>query len=128
MKKQQGMTLIGSLMTMIVIVMALILVMRIVPVVIEHYTIVSSIKALSDTPVADSDPVSAAAALKNSLTKRLDVNDVNDLKDNQISITPDGEHKYKVRLKYQVIKSLMFNMSLLFDYDDTIEVTVSSEN
>ena len=128
MKKQQGMTLIGSLMTMIVIVMAVVLVMRIVPVVIEHYTIVSSIKNLSDTPVADSDPVSAVAALKNSLMKRLDINEVNDLKDNQISITPDGEHKYKVRLKYQVIKPLMFNMNLLFDYDDTIEVTVSSEN
>jgi hypothetical protein len=130
MKNQKGMTLIGMLMTVALLVMVGITIMRIVPVYMENYSIVNSIKSLNSTPIASlsGDPLADIAVLKRSLNKRLDINGIEDLKDNQILMSPDGEHKFKAHLKYQVIRSLVYNMSLLFDFDETYEVVAGSEN
>jgi hypothetical protein len=130
MRKQQGMTLIGMLLTMAVVVMAAIVVMRIVPVVIQHYTIVTAIKSLAETPAATltGDPVADISTLRISLTKRLDINGLEDLKPEELTIVPDGEHQYKAHLKYTVIRPLVYNVSLLFHFDRNIEVVVGSEN
>lgn len=130
MQKQKGMTLIGMLFTVVVVVMAGIVVMRIIPVYLQHYSIVQSIKALSSTPISTltGDPLSDVGVLRRSLTKRLDINGVEDLKEDQLSITPSGTNKFTVKLKYQVIRPLVYNMSLLFDFNETQEVTAGSEN
>lgn len=129
MQKQQGMTLIGMLLTMAVVVLAAVVVMRIVPVVIQHYSIVTSIKSLAQTPASSltGDPVSDVAVLRDSLSKRLDINGLEDLKPDELVITPDGANKFKIQLKYQVIRPLVYNMSLLFNFNSTIEVVVGSE-
>lgn len=130
MKNQKGMTLIGMLMTVALLVMVGIIIMRIVPVYMENYSIVNSIKSLNTTPIASlsGDPLADIAVLKRSLNKRLDINSIDDLKDNQILMSPDGEHKFKAHLKYQVVRPLVYNMSLLFDFDETYEVVAGSEN
>lgn len=130
MRKQQGMTLIGMLLTMAIVVMAAVVVMRIVPVMIQHYSIVSAIKSLNQTPASSltGDPISDTGYLRSSLSKRLDINGLDELKENELVIVPDGEKKFKARLKYQVVKPLVLNVSLLFDFNDTIEVVVGSEN
>ena len=130
MQKQQGMTLIGMLFTVAVVVMAAIIVMRIVPVYLQHYTIVQSIKTLRTVPLDSltGDPVTDVAVMKGDLDKRLNVNSVDDLKENDIIITPKEEHKFQVILKYRVIRPLGFNISLLFDFNDTYEVVAGSEN
>ena len=130
MHKQKGMTLIGMLLTMVVVVLAAIVVMRIVPVVIQHYAIVSSIKSLNQTPISSltGDPMTDVSSLRASLTKRLDINGLDDLKPEELIIYPNGEHKYKVKLKYKVIRPLVYNVSLLFNFDQTIEVVAGSEN
>lgn len=130
MRKQQGMTLIGMLFTVIVVVMAAIVVMRVVPVYLQHYTIVQSIKGLNSTPASTltGDSYTDIDTLRKSLTKRFDINGVDDLKNDQLVISPDGPNKFKVQLKYQVVKPLVYNMSLLVDFDDTYEVVAGSEN
>ena len=130
MQKQKGMTLIGMLFTVIVVVMAAIVVMRVVPVYLQHYTIVQSIKGLNSTPASTltGDSYTDIDTLRKSLTKRFDINGVDDLKNNQLIISPDGPNKFKVQLKYQVVKPLVYNMSLLVDFDDTYEVVAGSEN
>lgn len=130
MHNQKGITLIGMLLTAIVVICAGVLIMRVVPVYLEHYSIVQSIKDLSST--ADSsltgDSTNDAMALRRSLTKRLDINGINDLNDDELSITPSEENKYTVKLKYQVTRPLVYNISLLFQFDDVIEVKTHSEN
>ncbi|KTD51277.1 DUF4845 domain-containing protein [Legionella quateirensis] len=130
MQKQKGMTLIGMLFTVIVVVMAAIVVMRVVPVYIQHYSIVQSIKGLNSTPASTltGDSYTDIDTLRKSLTKRFDINGVDDLKNDQLVISPDGPNKFKVKLKYQVVKPLVYNMSLLVDFDDTYEVVAGSEN
>lgn len=129
MKKQQGMTLIGMLLTMAVVVLAAIVVMRIVPVVIQHYSIINSIKSLDQTPASSltGDPATDVQLLQDSLSKRFDINGLQDLKPEELIITPDGANKFKIQLKYQVTRPLVYNVSLLFDFNRTIEVVVGSE-
>jgi len=129
MQKQQGMTLIGMLLTMAVVVLAAIVVMRIVPVVIQHYSIINSIKSLDQTPASSltGDPATDVQLLQDSLSKRFDINGLQDLKPEELIITPDGANKFKIQLKYQVTRPLVYNVSLLFDFDRTIEVVVGSE-
>ncbi|KTD32273.1 transmembrane protein [Legionella moravica] len=130
MQKQQGMTLIGMLFTVIVVVMAAVVVMRVVPVYLQHYSIVQSIKGLNETPVSTltGDSYSDIETLRASLSKRFDINGVDDLNNDQLVISPDGPNRFKVKLKYQVVKPLVYNMSLMVDFDNTYEVVVGSEN
>lgn len=109
MHNQKGITLIGMLFAAVAVICVGIFVMRVVPVYLQHYAIVQSIKDLGT--IADSsltgDNMSDAMALRRSLTKRLDINGINDLSDEELSITPDGENKYIVKLKYQATRPLV---------------------
>lgn len=130
MRKQQGMTLIGMLFTVVVIVMAAVVVMRIIPVYLQHYSIVQSIKGLNSTS-ADTitgDPYTDVENLRKSLTKRFDINGLEDLNGEQLIITPNGPNRFKIKLKYQVIKPLVYNINLLVQFDEIYEVVAGSEN
>ncbi|MGL5741514.1 MAG: DUF4845 domain-containing protein [Legionella sp.] len=130
MQRQHGMTFIGSIVTIAVVVMAALLIMRVIPVYLQYYAIVESIKGLNTTPSSSltGDPFQDVAILKSSLDKRLDINEVPSLKEDQLTIVPNGTNKFKVTLKYQVIKPLVYNISLLFDFNRTEEVVTGSEN
>lgn len=130
MYKQKGMTFIGMLFTVVVIIMAATIVMRVVPVYLQYYSIIKSIKGLNEVSPSSltGDPLVDVNALKSSLDKRLDINGVESLKGNQLMIEPIGANKFRVKLKYQVIKPLVYNISLLFDFDHTEEVITGSES
>lgn len=130
MQKQNGMTLIGMLLTVIVFVMVGIVTIRIVPVYLQHYSVIQSIKSLNSTPTSSlsGDPIADIAVMRQSLTKRLDINGLEDFKDDQLQFTQSNESSYTVKLKYQIIKPLVYNISLLFDFNDTEEVKPGSEN
>ncbi|PJD95196.1 MAG: DUF4845 domain-containing protein [Legionella sp.] len=128
MRSQQGMTLIGLLLTIILIVFAAVITMRVVPIMIQYYSVVSSIKSLNETPAADltGDPAVDIQVLQSSLAKRLDINGVDTVKPEQIRMVPDGTNQFKVQLNYQVISPLVYNVSLLFVFNRTFEVKVGS--
>lgn len=130
MKKQQGMTLIGMLLTMAVVALSAIVVLRIVPVYIQYYSIVQSIKSLNSTPLSNmtGDTEANVAILRASLTKRLDMNGIEDLKPKELSIISEGDNIYDVKLNYQVIRPLISNISLFFDFQRTDKVKAGSEN
>ncbi len=88
------------------------------------------IKGLNTTPAADitRDSYTDVEILRKSLTRRLDINGVDDLKNDQLVISPSGVNTFKVTLKYRVIKPLIYNMSIMFDFNDTYEVVTGSEN
>lgn len=130
MKKQQGMTFIGMLLTMAAVIMAAILIMRAVPVYMQYYSIIQSVKGLNAVPVSSltGDSYGDVEVLKSSLNKHFEINGLDNLKENQLVIVPNGENKFTVKLKYQVIRPLLYNVSLLFDFNHTQEVVAGSEN
>lgn len=130
MRLQKGMTLIGMLFTMAVVAATVIVVMRVVPVYMQYYAIVNSIRDLSAVPASSlsGDPDADTQVLRSSLLKRLDINVIDYLKEDNVRISPDGTNKFKVVLDYQVVRPLVYNVSLLFHFNDTEEVVVGSEN
>lgn len=129
-QKQQGMTFIGMLFTMALVIFAALLVMRIVPVYLQHYSVMQSIKGLNSIPVSSlsGDSYGDVDVLRSRLNKYFEINGIDSLKPEQIEIVPDGTNKFIVKLKYQVMKPLFYNIHLLFDFNDSKEVTVGSEN
>lgn len=127
MRKHQGMTLIGMLLTMAVVIISGVTIMRIVPVYIQYYEVRSSIKALNTLPATDfsTDPASNAAVLRSRLINQLDVNSIGDIPPEKIIIEPDGENTFKISIKYQVIRDLVANMKLLFDFKVSEEVKIA---
>ncbi len=127
MRNYQGMTLIGMVLTMAVVVMVGILVMRVVPVYLEHYSILSSISALEKLPASEfsTDPLANAHVLQDKLANQLYVNSIV-LPPEDIKIVPKGENRFLITIKYQVIKSLFANASLLFVFDESQEVAISA--
>ncbi len=127
MRKQQGITLIGMLLTMAAVIIAGIVVMRIVPVYLENYEVNSSIKALSSLPATEFSEDSGANAdvLRSKLLNQLYINSIVSIAPEQIVITPNGEKTFTISIKYEVIKPLVGNMNFLFMFNETHEVTVS---
>lgn len=99
------------LLTMATVIIAAILVMRAVP--------VASLTG---------DSYSDVEVLRGRLNKHLEINGLDNLKPDQLTIVPNGTNKFTVKLKYQIVRPLLYNISLLFDFNDTQEVVTGSEN
>lgn len=129
MRKHQGLTLIGMLLTMAIVIIAGVLLMRVVPVYVHHYEVLTSLKALNSLPPTEFsvDPASNADILRTKLLNQLYVNSIESIKPEQIVIQPDGESKFRISIKYQVITPLVANIRLLFDFKANQEVKVSAE-
>lgn len=128
-KKQAGMGLLGMLLTMAGVIIVGVLTMRIVPIYIEHYTIKYALHTLTMIPSTEfsSDPATNAAILKSKLLAQLDIDNMNNITEQQLSITPKGSTQYIVSVKYQIIKPLYSNISIQVDFNDSQEVTIRAE-
>ncbi|WP_133129482.1 DUF4845 domain-containing protein [Legionella yabuuchiae] len=128
MNKQSGMSFLGMLFTMAVVIIILVTLMRIVPVYIQHYTVIKSIEILDKIPKTEfsDDAMTNASILRKKLTNQLYVNGV-EIPEDKILIKPSGDGRYTVAITYKVTKSLVGNMSLLFDFDLSREVTIGRD-
>lgn len=128
-KTNQGITLVGLLLTIIGIVLAGIVIIRTVPVYLEYYSVHESITALKTIPSADfsTDPAANAIMLRKRLLNQLYVNSV-DIPDEGVKIVPLEHGNFKVSIKYQAVRHLFANISLLFDFDTSEEVSTRAGN
>ncbi len=88
-----------------------------------------SIKALNSLPPTEfsADPASNANVLKTKLLNQLYVNSIESIPADQIILTPIGENKFKLSIKYQATRPLVANISLLFNFEASEEVNVRAE-
>ena len=123
MNKQKGMTFIGMILTLAIVVILGVVVMRVVPVYIQHYSIGQSIHALNRIPQDNLSgvPVANARLLKDKLKNQFYINGI-DVPIEKIKIVPDRKGGFQVFVNYKVIKPLVGNISLLFQFDLTKEV------
>ncbi len=127
MKNTQGMTFVGMLLTMAIVIIGGLLLLRIVPVYIEHYEIKHSLQTLNSLPKEQLSavPSESEILIKKSLFKQFEVNSINDIKDENIIIKQETDNKMLVTIKYQAIRHFIANISLLFDFEDSQEVTIA---
>ena len=118
-KQQQGMTLIGMILVLVVLGLIGFGVIQLVPVYLENMKIVQVLNQVKTDLQGQSASV---ADIRKSLSKRVDIEalyDVDYRKDFVISRATNG---YKVQMKYERRRAYFGNISLVADFDHSVEI------
>ncbi len=117
-RPQCGMTLIGILFLLVLIGFFTLLTLKILPIYLEHFKVVSSLESLEQTP--DLAKMNRRQIV-NLMDKRLDINMVENVTAKDVEVLKqDG--RVMVSVVYSVEKPLFGNLSVIVDFDDQIEV------
>ncbi len=115
--RQRGLGLIGYLGAIALVMVAATLLVKIVPIYLEHWTVRSVLEGLAEAP----PPVEDAADLRRILQRRLAINDVRRIGPEQIEVRADGDG-WRVRIHYQAEAPLTGNLGLVARFDDQIRL------
>jgi hypothetical protein len=117
--KQRGITLIGFIIVMAVVGFFAYLAMRLVPVYVEYYNVVSAMKGVAAEPgVANMEP----NRVRDLLDRRFNIGYVESVKREHIKITRDSSG-YRLNVKYEVRGPLFYNLDFVASFDRTVDLT-----
>lgn len=124
-KKQQGMTATSMILMLIGICSAVVLVLRIAPVYMNHGKIKSAIESIKGTTDIQT---ASKSEIQRKLTDRFLINqvDTKDIGEQNITLTKHGDY-VKLEIKYQTEVPIIGNMSAVMKFDDFIEVGKPSD-
>ncbi|CAI8776386.1 DUF4845 domain-containing protein [Methylocaldum szegediense] len=115
---QNGLTLIGFLWVAFLIGFFSLLVLKIGPIYLEHYKVVSSLESLKK----ENDIASKSREeILSLLQKRWEINMVERVTAKDVKIIKNGSY-LKVEIAYDVAQHLFGNVDALLHFDDLIEV------
>lgn len=112
-RKQKGMTLTGLVFVSIVLIFVALLAMKVFPVVVDYYTIVGNVKAVTnDTALREA----GVAQIRGAYLKRMQVSGATDVLPEDLDISKDG-NDIVISFAYSKKVRLFGNVSLLLDFD-----------
>lgn len=114
--RQQGMTGIGWMLVMALIGFFVLLGLRMVPVYMEYYKVVSTLEGFEEEP-----GFSSPGEIRKLAERRFDISYVSVITPKDLTIKPKGD-KYTVQAKYTAREHLFFNVSVLMEFDKTVTV------
>ena len=117
-KKQQGLTFISLVFVLGLIAFFVILGLKIGPIYLNHSKVVSTLAELKKTTDIEGQ---SEAEIRDSLSKRFNINYVDDVTQKDITITR-YENYLKVVIAYEVITNIVGNLSVLVEFNDVMEV------
>ncbi len=116
--RQQGLTFISLVFILGFIAFFVLLGLKIGPIYLNHSKVVS---ALADIKKTTDIEAQTEGEIRNSLSKRFDINYVDDVTQDDITITRHGNY-LKVAIEYEVVRKIVGNLSVLVEFNDNIEV------
>ena len=117
-KRQQGFTFISLIFILGLIVFFVLLGLKIGPIYLDHSKVVSTLSELKRTPGIEEQ---SESEIRKSLSKHFDMNYVNDVTQENITISRH-ENYLKVVIEYEVVKNLVGNLSVLVAFNDVMEI------
>lgn len=119
-QRQQGMTLLGFVIVLMVVAFFAFLVIRLFPVYSEYYAVTRALKALTVEPGLAN---SSIPKIRNSLDRKLYISYAKNFaaKDAKITRAPDGG--YNVRAFYEVRGDLLYNIDFVATFDKSVLVS-----
>lgn len=117
-KRQQGMTLISLIFMLCGIGFIAMLVLKIGPIYLEHSKVTAALAAVEESVDVLNKSI---PDIREMVRKRFDLNYVYDVTAQDLIITKSGNY-LKVEIKYDVVKKIMGNLSVLVEFDDVVEV------
>ena len=115
---QQGLTFISLAFILGLIGFFVLLGLKIGPVYLNHSKVVSTLAELKKTTDIEGQ---SEAEIRDSLSKRFNINYVDDVTQKDITITRH-ENYLKVVIAYEVITNIVGNLSVLVEFNDVMEV------
>lgn len=125
-KNQQGMTTISNLFVAAFVVIIGIIVLKVMPVYITHFSVTSSIKNLNKLPKEELRAEGGRAYLREYLIRKLYINEIRFIKKKDINIKRKNKG-YVVSVSYIVEKNLINNVYLLFKFNPSYEVSIEGK-
>ena len=120
-RNQQGMTLLGFLMVLVIVAFFAFLVMRLFPVYSEFYAVNRALKALTlETGLASQD------AIRRSLDRKLYISYAKNFAAKDAKITKAPEGGWNVRAYYEVRGDLLYNLDFVATFDTAVVVSNTS--
>ncbi len=116
--KQRGMTGLGWLTVLALIAFFSLLILKLAPIYLDHYSVASTVKSLENEPLITK---TTPGEIRSLLKKRLKINYVSDLPKDAIKIKK-APGILKVDVNYQVRKPLFGNIELLLTFQEHIEL------
>ncbi|HEB78423.1 MAG TPA: DUF4845 domain-containing protein [Methylothermaceae bacterium] len=116
--RQSGMTLIGMVLVAFLIGFFTLLILKIGPIYLEHYKVITSLKSLEQMPELARK---SRREVRSLLEKRLDINMVENVTRDDIQVLKE-DGVVTVAVTYEVEKPLFGNLSVVAYFDDQIEV------
>jgi hypothetical protein len=116
--RQQGLTFISLVFILGLIAFFVLLGLKIGPIYLDHSKVASALAEIEKTPDIEEQ---SEAEIRSSLSKRFDINYVNDVTQNDITVTHHGSY-LKVVIEYEVVRKIAGNLSVLVEFNDVIEV------
>jgi len=118
MKKQRGMTAVGWLLVLVLIVVFTIVGLKLIPMYIDTYKVTASLDSLVDDPKAKGRP---AVEIRRLLMKRLDINMVSDVSAQDVSISRTRSGII-VEVDYEARRALFGNLFMVVVYNESVEI------
>ena len=113
--RQEGMTLIGFLIVLSIVIFVAFMGMKIVPVYLDHYSVVQAMKGVQKEPGM---AAKSTAKIKDSFFRRLYVSYVDGIEPSNVRvIRANGK---TLQVKYDVQKQMVGNIDLLIHFDDGV--------
>ena len=119
-KRQAGMTMWGMLFVLGTLAFALFLFFKLLPPYMDDFKVKSALDSLGRQPDVGSMTL---PEVKEAIRKRLEIDSADDLFDlNKIlTVEPRGKMK-RIRINYESVVPMAFNVSALISFDHAIEV------
>jgi hypothetical protein len=117
-KKQQGLTFISLIFVLGLIAFFVLLGLKIGPIYLNHSKVVSTLVELKKTTGIEDQ---SETEIRDSLSKRFNINYVDDVTQKDIIITRH-ENYLKVVIAYEVVTNIVGNLSVLVEFNDVMEI------
>ena len=119
--KESGLTGIGFVFVLLILGFFVALGLKLFPVYLEYYSVTTSLQSLKNE---ESSKLDQSQAIKSLLKKRLDMNDVTHVSNENIKIVKNVKST-TVTVEYEVRKSFMGNVDIVVSFSDSIELTAN---
>ncbi len=122
-EKSRGMTVVSWLFILVIIAIVAMVLMRIVPVYLQHYSIVSTLDSLKKDPTVQSQEsvISMSDTISTQFQRRLSIENINYIKAEDISVKPNTEGVL-VEVAYEVRVPFIANIDFIISFDDSVQV------
>jgi len=119
-KNQQGFSLFSFVFIITLLFIVISLTVKIAPVYLNHSKVVGMLEQLKQEAHVEKK---TETEIKSSLSKRININNIDDVTQNDISLNRQG-NAFKVLINYEVVRQIYGNLSVLIEFNDEIEVGV----